>query len=199
MRVEYTWIHTAAEKEKRFFCFVFFKGESSLHPDALKICSKRLFILAISQTGMECKAFGRASHLSDCPFPAGVRSSILISACRSCCRRLPLWSARLDDSVLTIALQPIIFQIPELCSQRSVGCFSGMFILLADYLPPCFLLCKLPPLPHLLSSFPFIPFILLFVIQQRLTFLAPQLLNSSHQFIRYFKWMKENAPLLLCC
>lgn len=133
------------QSRKRTF-FDGFKGESSFRLEVLKICWKCLFILEISQTVMECKVFGWVFLLSDSS-PVHVRSVVLITACRSRYRQLPLWSTRLDDSVLTIALQPVIFQIPGLRSQCSVGCFSGTFILLADYLPSCFLPCKLPPTP----------------------------------------------------
>lgn len=141
---------------------------------------------------MECKASGWASRLSDCPSPRGVRTSLLISACGSRYCRLPLSSACLGGSVLTIALQPIIFQIPELCSQRSVGCFSGTFILLADYLPPRFLPCKLPPPPTPPPTILFSIYLFYSAFSDWLTFLAPQILNSSHHFISSNGWKKTS-------
>lgn len=87
---------------------------------------------------------------------------VLITLCLPYYRQLSLWAPCLDDSVLTIVLQPIIFQIPELELQLTKRVCFGKLKLLADFIPdfpsvrPNFLFASLP-CPPLPQSLPLLP------------------------------------------
>lgn len=65
-----------------------------------------------------------------------VRSSgVLITQCQPYYHQLSLWAPCLDDSVLTIVLQPIIFQILGLEPQLMVGSSLESWNCLPDFIP----------------------------------------------------------------
>lgn len=82
----------------------------------------------------------KASHLVQCftshthTFVCVSSSGVLITLCRPYYQQLSLWAPCLHDSVLTIVLQPIIFQIPGLESQLTVVVFFGKLKLLANFI-----------------------------------------------------------------
>lgn len=98
----------------------------------------------------------RVNHLVQCStsqthtFVCARSSAVLITLCQPYYHQLSLWAPRLDDSVLTIVLQPIIFQIPGLESWLTVGSSLESWNCLLTSYPSSFPCCIIlfPPLFH---------------------------------------------------
>lgn len=98
----------------------------------------------------------RVNHLVQCStsqthtFICARSSGVLITLCQPYYHQLSLWAPRLDDSVLTIVLQPIIFQIPGLESWLTVGSSLESWNCLLTSYPTSFPCCitLFPPLFH---------------------------------------------------